>query len=193
MMSIKEAKQALMNIHSRDRFKVMLEVTAIFTELMEQHGIKPVIVGGLAVEIYTRSQYTTQDIDLIFARRDLADKTLVELGFLKEGRHWYHPDLEVSIEIPNDILEDADPEKIIKLRLPEGKYVYVIGIEDIILDRLRACVHWKSTSDCEWGFRMFTVHFDHLNLDYMKAEVQKSHPKEYEMLTKWLQNIENQP
>lgn len=88
----------------------------------------------------------------------MANEGLLALGFIKEGRYWYHLDLEVSVEIPDDMSEDADPEKVIKLHLESGKHVYVIGIEDIILDRLRACVHWKSTSDCEWGYRRLNVH-----------------------------------
>jgi hypothetical protein len=44
----------------------------------------------------------------------------------------------------------------------------VIGIEDIILNRLRACVHWKSTSDCEWGKRMLFLHAERLDLEYMR-------------------------
>jgi hypothetical protein len=51
--------------------------------------------------------------------------------------------------------------------------VYVIGIEDIILNRLRACVHWKSTSDCEWGQRMFLLHYERLDLTYMKQMAKK--------------------
>jgi predicted nucleotidyltransferase len=127
----------------------MLRVSAILTALLEKHRIKPIIVGGLAVEIYTRSEYTTADIDLILSRRDLANELLIELGFTKEGRHWYHEELLISIEIPGDMLQDADYERIIELQLPESRKVFVIGIEDIILDRLRACIHCKSTADCE--------------------------------------------
>lgn len=189
MNSINEARQALESIQTQNRFEFMTEVTAIFTQLMETHNIRPVIVGGLAVEIYTRGQYTTQDIDLVFSRRDLADKTLVEMGFIKEGRHWYHPELEISIEIPGDMLEDADIEKVTKLHLPSGRHVYVIGIEDIILDRLRACVHWKSSSDCEWGYRMLDVHQSALDIEYMKKETKTNHPAEFKKLKEWLNAV----
>ena len=167
MISIERARKAIARLAPKSRYEIMTETAAILTELMAPHGIKPVIVGGLAVEIYTRNQYTTQDIDLIVSRREVAAKIFAQLGFTKEGRHWYAPDIGVGIEIPNDVLEDADPEKIIKVHLPSGRYVYVIGIEDIILDRLRACVHRKSTSDCEWGLRMLKVHRDRLDVDYM--------------------------
>ncbi|KKM09587.1 hypothetical protein SY88_18565 [Clostridiales bacterium PH28_bin88] len=186
MSSIEQARQAISQLVSKNRYEVMTEVTAIFTELMEPYGIKPVVVGGLAVEIYTRNQYTTQDIDLIMGRRDLANEIFFQLGFKKEGRHWFNPDLGISVEIPNDVLEDADEDRIIKVHLPSGRYVYVIGIEDIILDRLRACVHWKSTSDCEWGIRMLKVHRDRLAVDYMILEARKDHLSTLKKLEEWL-------
>ncbi|MEW6274370.1 MAG: hypothetical protein AB1556_04560 [Bacillota bacterium] len=93
----------------------------------------------------------------------------------------------MGIEIPSEVLEGADPEKIIKVRLPSGRYVYVIGIEDIILDRLRACVHWKSTSDCEWGLRMFKVHRDRLDLDYLLSAAKQDRSSTLQKLREWLE------
>lgn len=168
MMSIDKAKQWLKTLEGKSNFEKMIEVTAILTKLLENDRIKPIIVGGFAVEIYTRSEYSTVDIDLVLTRRDLADAVLKKLGFQREGRHWYHEQLMVAVEIPNDVLEDADVDKVVELSLGEGKRVYVIGIEDIILDRLRACVHWQSSSDCEWGRRLFLLHFSRLDMDYMK-------------------------
>ncbi|MEW6081565.1 MAG: hypothetical protein AB1576_07295 [Bacillota bacterium] len=186
MNSIEQFKKELVQLAGKSRYEIMTETTAIFTALIEPYGIIPVVVGGLAVEIYTRGQYTTLDIDLVMHRRELAGETLARLGFLQEGRHWYHPELEVAIEIPDDVLEGADREKIIKINLPSGRYLYVIGIEDIILDRLRACVHWRSTSDCEWGLRMLKVHYVSLDLDYMRTMAKNDHAATSYKLEEWL-------
>ena len=161
MSLINEAKRMLLKLESKSTFEKMVQVAALLTKLLEDKHIRPVIVGGLAVEIYTRSDYTTVDIDMIISDRELAGQILVQLGFSVEGRHWYHEKLMISIEIPNDILEDADDSKVTELQINNDLKVYVIGIEDIILDRLRACIHWKSTSDCEWekgcSFSIMTV------------------------------------
>ncbi|WP_373894498.1 hypothetical protein ACUL41_19020 [Virgibacillus natechei] len=83
----------------------------------------------------------------------------------------------ISVEIPNDMLEVADNERDVDLVLQNGLHVYVIGLEDIILDRLRACVHWKSSSDCEWGRRLFLLHFERLDINYLINIVQNAnHP-----------------
>ncbi len=84
------------------------------------------------------------------------------------------------------MLEGVDRERIIKINLPSGKHLFVIGIEDIILDRLRACVHWLSTSDCEWGLRMLKVHYASLDLDYMRAMAMKDHTITSDRLAEWL-------
>jgi predicted nucleotidyltransferase len=171
MNSIESGLLALQQLEGKPKFETMFGVASTLTTILEESGLKAVIVGGFAVEIYTRSEYTTVDIDLIFSRRDIANDTLLNLGFTKEGRHWYHSKLGVSIEIPNDMLENADTNKIIKLNLANQEHVYVIGIEDIILDRLRACIHSKSTSDCGWGYRLFLIHQKTLDIKYM---IQKS-------------------
>ncbi len=183
---IEESKKALAELAGKNRYEVMIETTSILTALMEREGIVPIVVGGLAVEVYTRGQYTTLDIDLVMMRRDYADKVLKDLGFNKEGRHWYHAELEVAIEIPGNMLEDADHERVIKINLPSGRHIYVIGLEDIILDRLRACVHWESTSDCEWGLRMLKVHKHALDKAYMQMMAAKDHSKSADKLKEWL-------
>ncbi|EIJ78086.1 hypothetical protein PB1_11019 [Bacillus methanolicus PB1] len=188
MNSIEDAKKKICSLIPKSKFEKMVYVTAVLTKLLENNRIRPVIVGGLAVEIYTRSDYTTVDIDVIVSDRKLAGDILVQLGFIPEGRHWYHEELMVSIEIPNDILEDADYEKIIELKLRDGSKVYVIGIEDIILDRLRACIHWKSTSDCEWGKRMFYLHFERIDLEYMRKKAKLD--LTIERLEKWIHEYE---
>lgn len=186
MSLIESCKQALERLAGKNRYEVMTETAAIITSLLEPHGIMPIVVGGLAVEIYTRGQYATLDIDLVSGRRDLAGATLTTLGFLQEGRHWYHPGLQVAIEIPGEVLEGADRERIIKIHLPSGRYIYVVGIEDIILDRLRACVHWRSSSDCEWGLRMLKVHFTSLDVNYMRDMAKKDHADTLFKLDEWL-------
>ncbi len=172
-MNIETAKTMIHHLQSKSKFEKMMGVCSILTGLTEREGLRPIIVGGFAVEIYSRSEYTTVDIDLVFANRDIADHYLKQLNFVQIGRHWVHEGLGVSVEIPSDILKLADDNKVIKLNLSEHNNVYVIGLEDIILDRLRACVHWTSTSDCEWGFRLYLLHSERLDMDYIQQKAKE--------------------
>jgi hypothetical protein len=141
----------------------------MLTELLEKKGIKPVIVGGLSVEIYTLQAYSTHDIDLIMDGRDVADEILTCMGFIRKGREWWHPEVLVSVEIPDNVLA-GDFTKV--TTVPVGnRIVHVIGVEDLILDRLRAAVHWKSTADREWGFQLLQLHHDHIDLPYIRNQL----------------------
>ena len=184
MTLIEKARYEMLNLKEKSKFEKMLLFTSILTELLEEYDIKPIIVGGFSVEIYTRSRYTTADIDLVLSGRDKANGVLLELGFEKLGKDWFHEDLEIAIEIPDNVL-DGNHDKVIELNLQNNKKVYVIGIDDIIADRLRACVHWKSSEDCEWGYRLFFIHQDGIDLDYLKQKSEKD--KTSEELNKWIE------
>lgn len=66
--------------------------------------------------------------------------------FEKEGRHFYHSDIKLAVEIPDNHLAGSY-EKVLKAQIDEDNYVYLISIEDIMLDRLRASVHWGGEQD----------------------------------------------
>ncbi|WP_409274483.1 DUF6036 family nucleotidyltransferase [Neobacillus sp. SCS-31] len=167
MTQVEKGKLDLKQLANKTQFEKMVGVVAILTKIFQEQNLKPIIVGGLAVEIYTHSDYTTVDIDIVFSQWTLAKDVLSKLGFKQYGRHFFHEELHVSIEVPGDMLEDSDEDKVIKMNLPNGDFVYVIGIEDIILDRLRACKHWKSTSDCEWAKRLYLIHSETVDKDYL--------------------------
>lgn len=124
-------------------------MTGLITRLLEERGKPaPVLIGGLALSCYTRDVYFTADIDLAYADRDALDSVLGELGFSKKGRYWVHPGLDMAVEIPTASLpgEEAPLETA---ELDAGLHSLIIGVEDLIIDRLNACKPWKSEIDCE--------------------------------------------
>jgi hypothetical protein len=126
-----------------------LLMTGLITKALEDRGKPaPVLIGGLALSYYTRDVYFTADIDLAYADRDALDDVLKELGFETSGRYWVHRGLDIAVEAPASGLpgEEAPRETI---ELDEGLFCVVIGLEDLIIDRLNACKHWKSEIDCE--------------------------------------------
>jgi len=126
-----------------------LLMTGLITRLLEEKGKPaPVLIGGLALSYYTREVYFTADIDLAYADREALDEVLRELGFAKKGRYWVHQGLDIAVEAPASGLagEEAQRETV---ELEGGLSCAVIGLEDLIIDRLNACKHWKSEVDCE--------------------------------------------
>lgn len=169
MTRLNELLQEFNTLYKLTAHERMIYLVAILSKYFEREDIRPVIVGGLSVEIYTRNNYTTYDIDIIASGRDRFDQLLVgELGFKKIGRSWYHEALELSIEIPSNYL-DGSMDKVVELDLNDGYKVYVIGIEDIIVHRLESAMlnHSKNPEwsvDYEWAKRMYDIHKDDAGL-----------------------------
>jgi excisionase family DNA binding protein len=130
-----------------------LRFVALLTKAVVALGWRaPVIVGGCAVQYYTSGDYSTVDIDLVGASEPVA-QVLESWGFMREGRHWYDSELKFAIEVPGRQLDPNEAARVFGVRI-EGVTAYIIGIEDLIVDRLNACVHWKDVESCRWARTM---------------------------------------
>lgn len=182
---LKKELLSLMQLPIRER---MFEFAGLITEYMATQHIKPVVVGGLAVELYTLNHYTTHDIDFISSGWEKFDQLLTkELGFSRTAREWYHEDLEIAIEIPASHLE-GNEEKVVEIELKSGRSIFVISVEDIIIHRLESVLvsnvlFPEDHEDYQWAYRMFLLHRDDLiDHAYLRAEAVKSGTD------KWIEN-----
>jgi excisionase family DNA binding protein len=132
----------------------------------------PVIVGGQAVEFYSAGGYATVDIDLVSASEPL-DEILPGWGFKRHGRHWVHADLGLIVEAPGGRLAPGQRDRLTQVEVA-GTSAYVLGLEDVIVDRLAACVHWASENDCRWAAVLIATHSAALDLDYLRAQAHEA-------------------
>jgi len=147
-----------------------LLTAGLITRLFEDRGRPaPIIIGGLALSYYSREVYFTADIDLACADRDTLHTVLAELGFVRKGRYWIHETLDIAVEAPASTLagEEAPCETV---DLEGGLRCVVIGLEDLIVDRLNACKHWKSESDCEAAELLVARYRDELDWAYLERK-----------------------
>jgi hypothetical protein len=151
----------------RDPLKRNLLFLGILTKSIEKDAVVPVIVGGFALEFYSTGGYSTGDIDILFPDAELLGAKLMEWGFRKEGRHWISEEYDMFIEIPGSTLLDEEQKRISVVEI-EGLKVYIIGIEDLIIDRMNAFVHWKSTDDGYWAKELLFIHRDGIDREYLK-------------------------
>jgi len=153
-----------------DPFKKKLFFIGYLTELLKKEQLKPVIVGGYAVEFYTAGGYNTLDIDLVFSDNKLLDKYLSMLNFKKMGRSWFNKELDILVEAPGSSL-DTDEMKNLSI-VSVGKYkVYIIGLEDIIIDRLNAYVYWDSKEDGYWVRELLGLFIKKINWKYLNNKL----------------------
>jgi hypothetical protein len=110
--------------------------------LYRQHP--PVLVGGGAVELYSGGAYVTGDLDFAGEVPSEVASRLREAGFARQGRHWVHEAGQVFLEFPSSALEPDERAE----RLTVGEVtVLVLGLEEVVVDRLAAWKHWRSEID----------------------------------------------
>ena len=149
-----------------DPLRRRLYVCALVTAALPHSNRLPyVVVVGNALEFYTLGDYTTADVDLVSGRRSEIGNILENWGFNRMRRHWYHADLDVAIEIPDDVLAGLE-EKITQVEI-EGLNVYIIGLEDLIIDRVNAYDHWRSIDDGDWAKELMALYKHEIDWDYL--------------------------
>lgn len=150
--------------------KRQLLMVALISDMLEQRGKEtPVVIGGCALSYYSREVYFTADIDLAYADREALNDVLKELDFKKEGRYWINENLKMAIEVPAAVLTgDDSPVEVVEFA--EGLKCKIIGIEDLIIDRLNACKYWKSTIDCEMVELLINRYISELDWQYMEKK-----------------------
>lgn len=157
-----------------DPLRRCLVALGILTERLAQDGIEPILVGGAAVAFYTAGGYSSVDVDVALPiggeRRGAAvERAFVDLGFTRRGRFWVYSELDLLFEIV--AREGLPGEEAPRTRVAiDGLPITVVGLEDLVLDRLRAWVHWRSEEDERWGRRLCMLYADRLDWDYLERK-----------------------
>lgn len=170
-MNTEEILEIVKNTESP--LKRQLLMVGLITKLLEEKGKRaPIIIGGCALSYYSREVYFTTDIDFAYAEREALDSVLRSIGFQKKGRYWVHEELKMAIEAPaSKLAEEEAPVEIVEVG--EGLQCTIIGIEDLIIDRMNACKHWKSEIDCEMVELLVNRYYNDLDWPYLERKAAK--------------------
>lgn len=150
-----------------DKTKRGLYVMALVSERLV--GLKPVVVGGFALEFYSTGGYRTSDIDALYLHPQEVGALLETLGFRRVNRHWVSEAFDLQIEFPGHAIEQRAVARLTTVRV-DGKDVTLIGVEDLILDRLNGFIHFGSTDDRNWARELCAMYRGRIDLDYLKRE-----------------------
>lgn len=115
-----------------------LGVAALIDDLVRELGFRAVVIGGVAVEFWTRGAYSTADIDLYLPHGPAVDDRLAELGLHRQGRHWVDLEHDLLIEAPASF--PAPAEEVTEVRLSTGETALVLSPEDVLVYRLHEFV-----------------------------------------------------
>lgn len=130
--------------YEKDQGLRTARVAAVISQALNQVGFDPILVGGSAVTFYTKSRYTTADIDMVSAGGKELQNIMFDLGFEKHGKDYLHPKLKIYVEFPSSQLRAGEKYNI--LQIAEGE-LKIISLEDLIIDRMNHFKYFKSTID----------------------------------------------
>jgi hypothetical protein len=147
---------------------------------MHRRGLpRPVLVGGGAVELYTSSMIVSGDFDLCSPVQQELEEELVRHGFVKPGgagaatRGWIHPDLALGFEVvastPLDGQVEADRMELILLD-GTGGYVRLLGVEDIIAERMAQYASGTAPEMLGQARALFAL-FPKLDREYLERRI----------------------
>jgi hypothetical protein len=152
-----------------DNFSKKIKIIAVLTSAIKENlNLTPVVVGGQAVEFYTGGGYATMDVDMVCeTSTKKIGEILEKLGFYRDNKYWILDSnkLDLAVETPSGPLAGAD-DKLMELEIGQHT-AYFIGIEDIIIDRLNAYVHWNEKWQEEWILGMMVTNYEDIDWEYL--------------------------
>lgn len=179
----------------RAEFEAGLRLLARISMEMDAAGFRPpVIVGGAAVEIYTRGAVMTGDFDLCCGRQQELEQRMQAHGFVRPSgpgmatRGWLHPSFRLGVEVVSDVLLDgmASREMVQVVELGEDGSVAVIAPEDIIADRMGQYASGSAPEMLGQARALFAL-CERLDLDYMERRIREETAGSH-----GIQDLENQ-
>ncbi|MHB2035180.1 MAG: hypothetical protein ACYCPW_00350, partial [Nitrososphaerales archaeon] len=117
----------------KEQFRRKFLFLGYFFDELTKLGVSAYLVGGEAVEIYTAGQFSTGDIDITTSNRAATIKLLLDLGFTRTGMIWLYADLGIAVQIVSSFPSHVEKNRTISVN---GHKVKVVGVEDLIVDRL---------------------------------------------------------
>jgi len=128
----------------RQEFTESLKILSKACDRMEERGLpRPVLVGGAAVELYTGSEITSGDFDVVTPAQAVFEEELAKLGFERPAgagistRGMVHPSLLIAVEVVSGTAFNGrmDQEHLTLVDTGRGR-IAVVPLEDLIADRL---------------------------------------------------------
>ncbi|HEX9775354.1 MAG TPA: hypothetical protein VGB83_07220 [Actinomycetota bacterium] len=151
-----------------DRIRRHLMVAAAIGQVLSS---EPFVVGGLAEDFYTNDRYTPTDLDLCAPLTAEDGDRFRQLGFERDGRHWYHEPTRVAVEFPDERI-DGDESRAETVEF-DGCAVKIIGLDDLYLDRLRQATMTESEADIAFvgAVAVAASRFEDLDWRYIRSRI----------------------
>jgi hypothetical protein len=103
------------------------------------------VVGGSAIEIYTRGDYVSGDVDLIVRSRSSVEKILKAWSFRNEGKGGSKDRWGLFLDVmQGEISGSRRPTQIIATSVGPFR---ISAVEDLVIRRVRDSVAWQNREE----------------------------------------------
>lgn len=163
----------------------MADLAGTIASHLAKYGIEVVLVGGLAVEIYSRNLYLTKDIDMVdisYTPPKAMHRAMAELGYYKQGRVYVNDSTDVSVEFPTAPLS-VGQELITQTTTVDTAYgdIPILIVADVVKDRLAAFIHWQDTQSLVQAVAVMLAH--ELTPEAFRGFIEREgNPQQYTLL-----------
>lgn len=155
-------------------FRRQLAIASVITKIFKYNGlIDPVIVGGSVVALYSQEQYKTVDLDMKSESVEAYTEILSKLGYIKRGKDFFHKELDSYIEFPSGEMQDSWDHMREYIIEETGLPIYVIGFEDLILDRVGSFVSTNDLDSKEWAIRLMGMLYADIDWSYLHKKANR--------------------
>jgi hypothetical protein len=162
-----------------NELKKKMMLLGYITSRLERNSQSVFLVGGQAVETYTAGQFTTGDIDITTTDRKTTERILARVGFKEEGMVWLNEGVGIAVHIVDIIPKSTEGARTIHV----GPYVVrVVGVEELIVDRLAAAKFWKNRRDAEQATALINTFAKRIDMKYLRRRAREE--KVYDILPK---------
>lgn len=123
-------------------------------------------MGGSAIEFYTRGDYTTGDVDVVYTGHADVNKLLLEWRFIRQGRIWLNEGLGIVVDFVKPPYT-GDLTRTQVLETPYGS-IRLAGLEDLIVKRLASAKHWRRPHDADHARLLAAGYEDRIQWGYVE-------------------------
>jgi DNA-binding protein YbaB len=193
MSKYKEMLRALGEEH--DAYRRKIKFLGIVARYFADHNLKtPVVVGGEAVEIYTQGAFTFLDIDIKSSQDGLIECLEKELGFERCQHNFFNENPLLAVEWQGASLEEGhEAESRVRHLSIDGNIIGIIGLEDLIIDRLNAAKFAQHHESYEQAKTIFAgARIGGLDYDASYAEKRAAHDDVLDMYQRMLLDVERE-
>lgn len=140
---------------------------------LEGAGVRPVLVGGAVVSIYTAGLYRSGDLDLVpdDFQRETIDEVLRGLGFESgKSRYYKHPACDhLFLEFPKGPVEIGEEFPITPDVVEiEGRKLRILSPTDSVKDRLAGYIHWGSRANFDQAVLLCREQHARIDMDRIR-------------------------